>query len=635
MMPLSTFSIRTTSGAELHITLDRSFHAELGTVVDLPLDGACGEEDRSFVPEGQIAPKLAFEVDESRWDVLEPLRLVENIEYTFSIIVPMPQADFERQSKRAGDGVFPFHNLKLKECITFNGPDSCRMIDRERCMVIGRLKFDNQLGGVDLSLREDIADLHLRAEVTSNKLDYEQDFQELLGQLAGLHAEIILNLDAPTELALRLSDQEPSIQMVLLHLRHFFHAQQLPLAVATIIGNPLSRRVARHALETTAFVTEPDWMQLQSTPSVLTWTTGGALASSFRGVTPETLPIRTIENSCDTIENRFVKYSLKQLQQLIQDVRDRVGKSYQVSRKRLAEWDALVDELLLHPLWRSVGECSVFPNSMVMYERHGYRDYMQGLMLLDLGLLIESDLGVIDRVTGDLKPIWALYEMWCYFELRTIVEKITGCPGEPTKAQLIRSKDFSTDLIAGKTGCTRFQAQRAMSTLEVNLYYNRSFELATSDSHDHWSGSYSTKFRPDFSIEITVGSHVHWVHFDAKYRVAFIPAKTQTGDPMTVRTFQSADVDRMHMYRDAILGTRGCYVLYPGNTNDETVFVRHPNAVYREQWPGPSVGAFPLCPSNDANQEEQRTRLENHLDRLNPFCSSLSCVVSIGRPLPL
>jgi predicted component of viral defense system (DUF524 family) len=616
MTPLSTFCIRTTAGAELHITLDRGLHAELGTVVGLPLDGAYGEEDRSFVPGGQIAPKLAFEADEYRWDVLEPLRLVENIEYTFSIIVPMPKADFEWQSKRTGDGVFPFHNVKLKECITFNGPDSCRMVDRDRCLVTGRLKFDNQLGSVDLSLREDIADLQLRAEVTSNKLDYEQDFQELLGQLAELHAEIILHLDAPTELALRLSEKEPSIQMVLLHLRHLFHAQNLPLAVATILGNPLSRHVARHALETTAFVTEPDWIQLQSAPSVLTWTAGGALASSFHGVTPETLPIRTVGKSCDTIENRFVKYSLKQLQQLIKDVRGRVGKAYQASRKQLAEWDALVDELLLYPLWQSVGECSVFPNSMVMYERHGYRDYMQGLMLLDLGLLLESDLGVIDRVTGDLKPIWALYEMWCYFQLRTMVEKITGCPGEPTKAQVIRSKDFSTDLISGKMGCTRFQAQRATSTLDVSLYYNRSFESTTSDSKSRWSGSYSTKFRPDFSIELIVDSHVHWVHFDAKYRVAFITARTKTGDPMTVRTFQSEDVDRMHMYRDAILGTRGCYVLYPGNTNEETIFVRHPKTAYREQWPGPSVGAFPLCPSNNANQEEQRTRLERHLDRL-------------------
>jgi uncharacterized protein len=210
-------------------------------------------------------------------------------------------------------------------------------------MVTGRLKFDNRLGGVDLSLHEEVADLQLRAEVTSNKIDYEQDFQELLGQLAELHAEIILSLDAPTEIVLGLSDKEPSIQMVLLHLRHLFHAQNLPLAVVTIIGNPLSRYVACDALETTAFVTEPDWMQLQSAPGMLTWTAGGILASSFRGVTPETLPIRTIEKSYDTIENRFVKYSLKELQQLIKIVRNRVGKEYRTSRKQLAEWDALVD----------------------------------------------------------------------------------------------------------------------------------------------------------------------------------------------------------------------------------------------------------------------------------------------------
>ena len=269
-----------------------------------------------------------------------------------------------------------------------------------------------------------------------------------------MHAEVILRLDAPTEIALQLISKEPSIQMLLLHLRYLFHSQNLPLAVATIIGNPLSRHVSRQALEMTAFVTEPDWAQLQSAPSMLTWTSGGALASSFHGATPETLPIRTIEKSFDTVENRFVKYSLQQLQQLIKDIRQRVGKQYQASRKKLAEWESVVDELLLHPLWQLVGECRAFPNSMVMYERHGYCDYWQGLMFLDLGLLVNSDFGVIDRVTGDLKPIWDLYEMWCYFQLRAILEKITGCPGEPTKEQLIRSKDFSTESTSGVTGYT-------------------------------------------------------------------------------------------------------------------------------------------------------------------------------------
>ena len=256
------------------------------------------------------------------------------------------------------------------------------------------------------------------------------------------------------------------------------------------------------------------------------------------GVTPETLPIRTIEKSFNTIENRFIKHSLQQLQQLIKDVRERVGKQYRASRKKLAEWELIVDELLLHPLWQLVGECQAFPNSMGMYERHGYRDYLQGLMLLDLGLLVNSDFGVIDRVTGDLKPIWDLYELWCYFQLRAILEKITGCPGEPTKEQLIQSNNFSTKLTSGVTGCTRFRVQRTETTIAVNFYYNRSFEPRAPDSDGYWSDSYSTRFCPDFSVEIVVGGNVHWVHFDAKYRVAFSTVKTAVGDSVTVRTFK-------------------------------------------------------------------------------------------------
>ena len=137
--------------------------------MNLPLDRACGEVDSSFVPRGQIAPELAFEDDESCWDLLEPLRLVENTEYVFSVVIPMPKTDFERRSREARDGVFPFYNLKLKECISFNGPDCCKMLEQGRYLVTGRLKFDNQLGSVDLSLREDVADLQLRAEVTSNE----------------------------------------------------------------------------------------------------------------------------------------------------------------------------------------------------------------------------------------------------------------------------------------------------------------------------------------------------------------------------------------------------------------------------------------------------------------------------------
>ena len=187
-----------------------------------------------------------------------------------------------------------------------------------------------------------------------------------------------------------------------------------------------------------------------------------------------------------------------------------------------------------------------------------------------------------------------------------------SCDGVPA----IGGMSDSTELMSGVTGCTHFKAQRAGSTIDINLYYNRSFGPIVSATDGRWNGSYSTCLKPDFSIEEVVGGNVHWVHFDTKYRVAFSTTKTETGDPVIVRTCKSEDIDRMHTYRDAILGTRGCYVLYPGNTDKEIIFVRHAQEAYRNTWPGPSVGAFPLCPSNNANQDAQQARLESHLDQL-------------------
>lgn len=621
MIPLRKFSIAAPDGAELRISLDPTSQATTSTL-DLPIEGAVGEEEVSFDWNGQIAPNLAFEEDSTCWDLLEPLRLVENVEYEVSLVVPMPRMEFETRRRQAADGVYPFANLKLKDSMSFNGIDCCQQMPGARYLVTGRLKFDNQLGGVDLSLSEDVGQLEIRAEVTSNKLDYENDFRELLDQLSQIHAEVILNLDAPTDVVLRMSDSEPSLQMLLLHLRRLFEKDNLPLAIATILGNPLSRYAARRRLETTAFVTDPDWVELQTDPSAITWVQGGPLAPMFGGVTPATLPVRTVEKTFDTAENRFVKYAIGEVLQLIKHVRNRLKRRFKASHRNLENWQTNIEELLLHPFWECSGECRAFPNSMVMYERHGYRDFMQGVMLLDLALLVESDYGAVDHASGDLKPIWELYETWCYFQLRFAIKAITGCEGSPSVESLIRSTGFSTDLKSGESACTCFAYEVGGKDVQVKLHYNRWFLPNTDET---WAGSYSTRFKPDFSIEVVRESAiVHWVHFDAKYRVAFSRDLADGSDQRFERSFKVEDIDRMHTYRDAILGTRGCYVLYPGNKSESTIYVRHPKQDYRDQWPGPSVGAVPLCPGKGTLQEEQRANLQSLMRTLLEASGSAS-----------
>jgi len=90
---------------------------------------------------------------------------------------------------------------------------------------------------------------------------------------------------------------------------------------------------------------------------------------------------------------------------------------------------------------------------------------------------------------------------------------------------------------------------------------------------------------------------VHWLHFDSKYRLDFSKWKSELSSTDIASSFKREDIHKMHTYRDAVLGTRGSYVLYPGNERINELYVRNPDKGYRDTALKPSVGAFPLKPT--------------------------------------
>ena len=99
---------------------------------------------------------------------------------------------------------------------------------------------------------------------------------------------------------------------------------------------------------------------------------------------------------------------------------------------------------------------------------------------------------------------------------------------------------------------------------------------------------------------------VHWLHFDAKYRLNLSKFKSELKGGLEVATsFKREDIHKMHTYRDAVLGTRGSYVLYPGRERINELYVRNPSVDYRDNKLMPSVGAFPLKPTVSAVQSDQ------------------------------
>jgi len=579
---------------------------ESGQSIVLPIENATATIAQEYSPACRRAPAIGFEDDKTRWDLLEPLRLVENVDYEFSVQTPWSKAGFSQRCSEADNAVWPFANLKLGKAITFNSSEACQEVGG-RYRVTGHLKFDNQLGSVDLSLVSDLCPLLLRAEVTSEKIDYEHDFYRLLHELDSVHHELILQLDAPTEVSLESQhDDSLSAHSTILQLRRVLHSDALPHAVATILGNPVSRYESHREVEATAFVTTPDWMELQSRPNVATWMTDGPLAPVFRGVTPVTLPTRRIERSFDTPENRYVKFAIGSLLERLHTVQRQLDRSHVASTKQIQDWKSLIEEMLIHPFWLQIGICTVQPSSMIFYERSGYRDFIQAINDLELSLTMVSRLDAVDLTSGDLRPVWALYEFWCYLQLRGILASITGDSGSPTLSSVVSRRKVETTIQTGDPGRTCFSFECVGSDVEIDFYFTR---WSKPELHVDcvWLETYSTRFRPDFSIRITSRGITHWVHFDAKYRVS-IP--NSAGEP---RSYRSDDIDTMHMYRDAILGTRGSYVLFPGDTTSPTIYVRHASQTYRSSFPGPSVGAFPLCPSDEATTRAQLNALSSHL----------------------
>jgi predicted component of viral defense system (DUF524 family) len=66
--------------------------------------------------------------------------------------------------------------------------------------------------------------------------------------------------------------------------------------------------------------------------------------------------------------------------------------------------------------------------------------------------------------------------------------------------------------------------------------------------------------------------------------------------------FSKPDLYKAHSYRDALLGSRGAYVLFPAAGMENNVFVRSRSADYRSKYKIPSVGAFPLTPQQGGQQ---------------------------------
>jgi predicted component of viral defense system (DUF524 family) len=381
----------------------------------------------------------------------------------------------------------------------------------------------------------------------------------------------------------------------------------LPAAVEGVLASPLDTIISTQATRRQSNGSRLNTATTVKQLSKARYRPGGALAHLFHGYTPESLPQSRRIQSHDIAENRYIKQFLIDLEGLLKELIvscKAENKDFVV--EDLARWSETVAEWLSHSLWRDIGQLRVFPsNSQRLQKAPAYQDLLSGDMVLkeSLSLPWAETVTGRDSIIGDIKPVSELYEYWCFFVVRDILQELygpdkfggKGLTTESAHGLVMRLASMSDDR------CCTFEPP--YEGIQIHLFFNRNFPARAEREWGEWSGSYSFLFHPDISIAISKDDgQSHWLNFDAKYKVQRSIWTNTEGKVFEAsagtREYKQDDLNKMHCYRDAILGTRGAYILYPGFTEVEEIYVRRAS-IPRRLSEIPGVGAIALRPGNE------------------------------------
>jgi predicted component of viral defense system (DUF524 family) len=557
--------------------------------------------------------------------LFEPIQLRENTEYLIDITLPI--AIHEAEAAWKANRSWPL--ATVRNAYESDPPRRWSVKD-DLVTITGRLNFRSYVGAAEIALPDVPAVI---VEVVCTKLGYFDDFRQLLDSIAEEYSALLMEIESPTFARFSLGEaSKPQLMTFLFLLRHAMEDSRLPASVEAILGAPRSMLVQYERMVPTSQlqqVARSDFLHRLPQGSL---SAGGPLASIFMGHTPVVLPETVKLETTDTPENRYVKSFLENLLDAADDLHtllDRHEKA--IVAGQVKTWTQRISEWLEHPMWKDVRRMTHFPsNSQVLQKSSSYREVLGTDLRMQLGMTLpwSADTQLEADVRGDLRPISQLYEYWCFFFLRSVLRNM--CGDELRDAgNLIRETEDGLSVVLRRGTESRvqfrFKDEQGRSAL-ISLYYNRKFERS---NNDVWDGSYSAQLNPDFSILVDVVAdpdRMHWLHFDAKYRLDITQWKSEVSDgtklleeieneltthedARTSVTYKRTDLLKMHTYRDALLGSRGSYVLFPGTENAEDVFIRFPGVEYTENSiPVPSVGAFQASPSHQVTQANRLER---------------------------
>ena len=421
----------------------------------------------------------------------------------------------------------------------------------------GNLQFSSYVGKTFIDIyKDDECVYSLPIEIQSRKLNYNKHYPQMIGDLSKYSSGIVFELNSPIyqEFILENNNQSPYEKFML--LEYILREEHLPSIIEYLSRNLYSE------LEN---VKEEIPISFASNINPNDLIDAIIDSEELQDNIPLMVNETKYEDTIDVAENRFYKYFLELISDLIDDLLKNIDEGYAYDKLNIYKQE--LNYYLSQKYFEEISRLNHIPlNSQVLQKKEGYRDILSYYLMFEFGFKLNWK-ELSDKFKGHEKKLFELYEYWCYFKLIEIMQDL--CDSEVDFEDIFKISDdgVSIELQEGIIKSFNYNG------VEIDLLYNKTFKRNDDDFK-----SYSVKLRPDYTLRVH-SDEIYFIHFDAKYKMHVDSEK-----------FKNEDIVKMHAYKDAITNTIGAYIIYPGTTN---------KLYYENQDKYGSVGAFGLIPGEE------------------------------------
>lgn len=535
-----------------------------------------------FVNEGEI---LIYDFESKsliplKSEKVYPL-IFENKDYFIGIT-------FNKRSKIES----PFIYSKLKEV------EEKFYYREELGFLAGTINFGNDLGKSNLILRytreNKLQEINFQFEVFPTKLDYRSDFEKIVSDIENDYPNLVLDFLKKTFTSFKTSN---STNTDLIWWQVFGGLYFEFIQSSKYILNKPHSRIIKQTKYVKADRIGKWTPSLEEEYAMFRFFPNKNYRSEFKTL------------STNTPENKFFKHAVIKTLNRFKKVKSYIEKRYSNSitdsfKNELRQIQKQFEIISANPFFKSIDEFrGIKQESLVLQKATGYSTIYKSWIMLNNGLKLLEGIQKIE-----LKNIADLYQIWCFLEIKNVLQDILG-KKNPDNIQLaeIQIDDFIFKIERGVKSKILFNTPNGDT---IELFHD--FAYNTSNGHD--VKSFTVNQRPDIVLRITKNDlkekYVLTYLFDAKYRLA---SDEIEGSP-DLPTEDS--INQMHRYRDAIYYINkeknkpekeviGAYILFPGSGEIESI----KKLDYYKSIESVNIGAFPLRPNDFTN----RRLLEDHL----------------------